>query len=362
MTQAVPLHRALADRAPAVSMKRAWRALIQRLRVAASGAERSPYAKRAAIERARSTLVDPTDPRLGDLKSALARVVHEESAAAAEEAASWLAALAPLPLAPDERVHVSLRRRPPGMSATTVAALLGTDSGHTTAVEAAQLRHRLEGRVVGGVALSLSVSRGPLPAVPRDARADKDRWGRGAPWLPHVDDVGQHSLTPRAIAARMAQRAPGTGRVVDAGCGVGGSTVAFALAGRRVLALEQDPHRASLAVANARALGVASLVTVRCVDADADAVLDDVLGDGDLLFADPPWQVGGARALDFDALLAPLPTLRQHLESWPQVMLKLPSAFDVDTLPQGFLVCYELGEPETGDAQVVRMITAWRGT
>ena len=101
-------------------------------------------------------------------------------------------------------------------------------------------------------------------------------------------------------------------------------------------------------------------------------VLLQIVQAGDVLFVDPPWdpfdgageQADEVRAETFENLFAPLPKLAAAVSSWPQVVLKLPRVFDVDSLPGGahaWMIWYERGCAETGDERVVRMITAARG-
>lgn len=69
--------------------------------------------------------------------------------------------------------------------------------------------------------------------------------------LPLVTPEGVQQATPVAVAVRRARRLAQTAeRVVDAGCGIGVDTWAFAAAGLEVLAFEQDPATAEIARLN----------------------------------------------------------------------------------------------------------------
>jgi len=103
---------------------------------------------------------------------------------------------------------------------------------------------------------------------------------------------------------------------------------------------------------------------VRVIEGSIEAHLQSLLQRGDLLFVDPPWVgEGGTRATTFGEMFDALPLLARAVASFPVVVLKLPRAFAVDTLPGGAAawdLFYEVGAEETGDGHVVRMITAQR--
>ncbi len=88
--------------------------------------------------------------------------------------------------------------------------------------------------------------------------------------LPLVTDVGIQQASPVSVAQRRAQRLfeAGTRTVIDAGCGIGVDSWAFAGAGLRVIAFEVDPTTAEVARANLSGLDV----EVRCADVTAAAL------------------------------------------------------------------------------------------
>ena len=369
MSETAPtVRRQLAEVRPHVSMKVAIRTLIRALRSGASAGERHPLASRAALERCLGAVVTLGPETATGIKTQLRAVVSDPTPRSARAAADQLLAAVPWPLEPDAPCSLAVGPVPPQVGAGVLVALMGCAPGLVTARQAALARHRADGLVVGGVTMGVSVelARGRcLPAVPRQQRADKGRWGRAAPWLPHLDDVGRHSLTPRALADRMVSRAGALPRrVVDACCGCGGNTVAFARAGVAVVGVELDDVRARMARENARALGVDGRVSIRA--GSIENLLEHVLEPGDLLFVDPPWRGdSGARGTTFEALFERLPRLADAVRSVDRVMLKLPRTFAVQSLPGGseaWTLSYELGSADTGDAHVVRMITAvrWR--
>ncbi|TNN58138.1 Trimethylguanosine synthase [Liparis tanakae] len=104
-----------------------------------------------------------------------------------------------------------------------------------------------------------------------------------------LDREGWFSVTPERIAEHIALRVersfPEARLIVDAFCGVGGNAIQFALAGKRVLAVDIDPVRLDLARHNAVVYGVADRI---------DFVQGDFLQlaprlRGDVVFLSPPW-------------------------------------------------------------------------
>ncbi|HCH63130.1 MAG: hypothetical protein CL927_16235 [Deltaproteobacteria bacterium] len=360
----------LAASPPHVSLKKALRAMIVALRAAARlpGAVRHPLAGRGDLERVLQTEVDKDPVALEAIKSDLRRVLQEpqNASAHARSAADGLLAQVPRVLAADTDCTVHLENRPPQMSDRLARLLLGSESFTMPADAAARAVHRLHGLEVGGYALSVRVSVPDgwrLPSIPRSARMDRGRWGRQAPWLDHLDEVGRASLTPRILAERMARLAADVGeRVVDACCGCGGNTVGFAAAGRTVVAWELDASRAELARRNVRAHDVTKRVTIHTGSVEAALCTD--LQPTDLLFIDPPWLPDGNHRVDtFETMFRAFPVLVDTMKVHGPVMLKLPRAFHVDSLPGGaraWTLRYEVGRRTTGDAGVVRMITALR--
>ncbi|KIP07423.1 hypothetical protein PHLGIDRAFT_89511 [Phlebiopsis gigantea 11061_1 CR5-6] len=70
-----------------------------------------------------------------------------------------------------------------------------------------------------------------------------------------LDEEGWYSVTPELIANQIAERCRCT-TVLDAFCGVGGNTIAFARTCERVIALDTSPTRLALARHNAIIYGV----------------------------------------------------------------------------------------------------------
>jgi len=212
-------------------------------------------------------------------------------------------------------------------------ALWESPGAEVTAARARWLLTHLDGLAVGGGELRVRTDppvrrgrRAPL-REPRAARRRRlfSRWERGV----RVDDEGLYSLTPEALADRIAEGARGV--VLDATCGVGGLAIAYARQPgvERVIAVDADPERVAMTAHNAAIYGVADRVEPVVGDA-----LDVVRSRrADLLVIDPPW---GGRAYDRDAIdLDDLDMdVRGLLDAFDgPVVLKLPRSFDVAALP-----------------------------
>lgn len=103
-------------------------------------------------------------------------------------------------------------------------------------------------------------------------------------------------------------------RVVDACCGIGADSMAFAQAGSDVLGLDIDPLRVAMARLNAQALGV----TARFEVAD----VRDGVPDADLIFFDPGRRGdNGKRIFDVERYLPPLSTVRAWTDKRIEVKL-----------------------------------------
>ncbi|NWR72041.1 TGS1 synthase, partial [Centropus unirufus] len=103
-----------------------------------------------------------------------------------------------------------------------------------------------------------------------------------------LDREGWFSVTPEKIAEHIAVRVSQSFNcdiIVDAFCGVGGNAIQFALTSKKVIAVDIDPGKLSLARNNAEVYGVAEKIEFVCGDfmvlaADLQA---------DVVFLSPPW-------------------------------------------------------------------------
>ncbi|KAM8850801.1 trimethylguanosine synthase isoform 2-T4 [Spinachia spinachia] len=104
-----------------------------------------------------------------------------------------------------------------------------------------------------------------------------------------LDREGWFSVTPERIAEHIAVRVehsfPECQLVIDAFCGVGGNAIQFALAGKRVLAVDIDPVRLDLARHNATVYNVADRIDF--LQGDFLQLAPRLLGD--VVFLSPPW-------------------------------------------------------------------------
>jgi SAM-dependent methyltransferase len=116
-------------------------------------------------------------------------------------------------------------------------------------------------------------------------------------------------------------------RVADLGCGIGGDTLALAEVAPEVLAVERDPLRARLAVANVAARGLSARVTVLCADWTRLAL------DVEAAFADPSRRVEGRRVFHLAQLEPPLEALLALARRVPNVAIKAPPGIDDAEIP-----------------------------
>ncbi len=99
-----------------------------------------------------------------------------------------------------------------------------------------------------------------------------------------IDAQGLYSTKPEGIAMGIGRALPGS-TVFDAFCGVGGTSIGFARAGKNVIAVDLNQERLAMAAHNASLYGVQDRITF--VHGD----MRDVIGDHkfDTVFLDPPW-------------------------------------------------------------------------
>ena len=137
----------------------------------------------------------------------------------------------------------------------------------------------------------------------------------------------QASAAPVA-AHRAARLVAYDQAIVDLGCGIGGDTIAFALAGAQVMAVDRDPLRLAICQANLQALGLEQQVTLLCRD-----LLVEPPPSARIRFCDPGRRRGGERRFSPEAYEPPL----SHVLGWrltsPALALKLAPGIDPELLP-----------------------------
>ncbi|KAM6216122.1 trimethylguanosine synthase [Rhynchocyon petersi] len=154
-----------------------------------------------------------------------------------------------------------------------------------------------------------------------------------------LDREGWFSVTPEKIAQHIAERVSKSLNcdiIVDGFCGVGGNAIQFALAGKRVIAIDIDPVKIDLARNNAEVYGVAEKIEFIC----GDFLLLASHLKADVVFLSPPW--GGpdyatAETFDIRTMISPdgyplevlrVYTLSQMITS--NIIYFLPRNADID--------------------------------
>ncbi|XP_032078913.1 trimethylguanosine synthase [Thamnophis elegans] len=149
-----------------------------------------------------------------------------------------------------------------------------------------------------------------------------------------LDREGWFSVTPEKIAQHIADRVRlsfDSDIIVDAFCGVGGNAIQFALAAKRVIAVDIDPVKIQLAHNNAMVYGVADQIEFICGDFMklASSLKADVV------FLSPPWggpEYAVAEIFDIQTMISPdgfeIFNLSQKITN--NIVYFLPRNADVD--------------------------------
>lgn len=150
-----------------------------------------------------------------------------------------------------------------------------------------------------------------------------------------TDEEGLFSVKPEAFAIEIAQLLRGH-IVLDAFCGIGGSAIAFARCGKRVVAVDTDGIRLSMAKHNAAIYGVAD--NIEFLQGDVTILYDNLYDNlsFDALNLDPPW--GGpeySKKSTFgwsDFSPNPLPLIKKAINAHINIAVGLPSNFSQSSL------------------------------
>lgn len=142
---------------------------------------------------------------------------------------------------------------------------------------------------------------------------------------------GVEQATRTAVAEWRARRFADLGvrRLADLCCGVGGDALALARAGISVLAVDRSPLACAAAEANARALGLAELIEVRC----ADVTEVDLTG-WDAVFTDPARRGARGRIFDPEAYSPPLSWAIAAGRRTPYAALKIAPGVPHEAVPE----------------------------
>ena len=144
-----------------------------------------------------------------------------------------------------------------------------------------------------------------------------------------IDEEGWYSVTPEVLAAHMAERCR-CDLIVDAFCGVGGNAIQFAYVCERVVAVDLDASRLSIARHNAGVYDVAD--RIEWVNADFFTLEPRLRAD--VVFLSPPWggpEYQSAPMFDVTTMMGGLDgaeILRSALAIAPSVCYFLPKNTD----------------------------------
>src|SRR3954451_23615576 len=184
-------------------------------------------------------------------------------------------------------------------------------------------RFRSEGYEPGLVGLALTQGR-----LRRKAAERLGHRGARLLWTPDAAEQATRS----EVAAHRATRLSGVTSVADLGCGAGSDTLAFAAAGLRVVAIEQDAATAAIARANVAIEGYGDRVEVR----DGDVTAMDVAElDCDAAYVDPARRSGGSRRFDPAGWSPPWSWVATLAERVPATVAKVAPGIPHDLLPAG---------------------------
>ncbi len=100
------------------------------------------------------------------------------------------------------------------------------------------------------------------------------------------DEQGICSVKPESIALEIARDLKGE-IVLDAFCGIGGNSIAFAAEGKQVICFETNADRLKMAKSNARLYGVEK--RIKFVHGDVFTQWRSVINDVDSVYFDPSW-------------------------------------------------------------------------
>ncbi|QPL93529.1 SAM-dependent methyltransferase [Streptomyces clavuligerus] len=224
-------------------------------------------------------------------------------------------------------------------------ALLGTLRDHDPARELAIATRLRRTHPAELVSAAIGQARLRQRAVAKFGAEDAHRMY----FTPH----GVEQATRKAVAEYRAGRfaALGVRSVADLCSGIGGDAIALARAGIRVLAVDRDPLTASVARANARALGLTELIEVR----EADVTEVDTTA-YDAVFVDPARRGGRGRIFDPESYSPPLSWAIASARTRPHAALKIAPGVPHELVPDDFAaewISYE------GD---VKEAVLWSGT
>ena len=149
------------------------------------------------------------------------------------------------------------------------------------------------------------------------------------------DEEGLYSFTPLLIGFQLARKIKSE-IVFDCFSGVGGLSIAFACAGKRVHSIEMSSHRVHLAKINAALFKVEEQIDFICTE--AMSALAGINLKDQALVLDPPW--GGSAYSEFPSFKLAhfrpngLQLLSVAFRTEAEVLMILPKNFDMSELDQ----------------------------
>ncbi|GAA4193535.1 class I SAM-dependent methyltransferase [Microbispora amethystogenes] len=284
-------------------------------------------AGRGALDDAVRILADGADPVAA--ASALRRSHSPELAAAA-------------------LTQASLRRRAETKFGADAAVMYFTPHGLEQATRPEVAAHRAARISAAGIRTA-----GPGPAAIGPAAIGAA--GRGSAGV-EPTGAGPAGAPSTGMGEAGGVRAAEGPRVLDVCCGIGGDLLALARAGCAVDALDLDPLTVEIARANAAALGLSSLVTVRTADA---AAADP--GGYDLLFADPARRGARGRTFDPMAYSPPWPVVLDLVARAPAACLKTAPGIPYEFIPEGAEAEWVSYRGEVKEAAIWTGMGIWTG-
>ncbi|PRZ35182.1 hypothetical protein CLV47_1222 [Antricoccus suffuscus] len=157
------------------------------------------------------------------------------------------------------------------------------------------------------------------------------KFGDDAAQMWFLPDSLEQASRPEVSAHRVGRLVDaGVRRIVDAGAGIGGDTIAFARAGIDVTAIESDPAVSEALRLNVAALGLGGLVEV--VPTAAREALRGVDA-RTVLFFDPARRTDGRRVFDPQLCSPPLSWITSFTNP---VVAKMSPGLDHDAVPDGW--------------------------
>lgn len=216
-----------------------------------------------------------------------------------------------------QTAELQIKKHHPAISKAQLLRILGVQEGIGRSTLIAKALYRAKKLNIGGIPIELETAP-PLSPIkdsefflPRKRRPTElfSRWNQGC----QLDEEGLYSVTPERHALRIAKQAQHP-VIVDAFCGGGGNTIAFARQKhvQKVISFEIDPARMQMARNNASIYGISDKISFHQKSSLQNPPA------APFVFLDPPWEWSVEK---LDALR------KQFQKKYPHGMMKLPISF-----------------------------------